>query len=167
LPVQPSPVVFRFLNELVGEMAGVGVDVWSPGAVEGAKDRVRREVAVRVRGLKGKEMGVGDVNGNSEEGKETEDHEEGPKEMQEGEEAKGEEVVKEEPDHDFEIQLLFDMFYLLAATSTPKKKEQDELSNALAGVEEAAQLSQAEKDRIRKAADEYWKRTSLLFALLA
>ena len=37
LPVQPSPVVFRFLHKLVGAMGRVGEDVWTPAAVKAVK----------------------------------------------------------------------------------------------------------------------------------
>ena len=37
LPVQPSPLVFRFLHDLVIEMRNTGEDVWTPAAVKCVK----------------------------------------------------------------------------------------------------------------------------------
>ena len=83
---------------------------------------------------------------------------------------------------DFEKQLLFDWLYILAATTSPTptassaassqaqvttSSENGSLSLMVSVMETQVHLGPAEMARLRKAAEEYWKRTSLLFALLA
>jgi hypothetical protein len=62
------------------------------------------------------------------------------------------------------IQRLFDSLYLsLAFCSTSR----DDLADVLSMLKEAAEVDAAAEQRITKSAHEYWKRTSLLFGLLA
>ena len=68
---------------------------------------------------------------------------------------------------DIDIQRLFDVFYLINATGI---KNQDPEANELMNVQKALagdlELGVKSLEQMRKDAGEYWKRTSLLFALL-
>lgn len=202
LPMQPSPSSFRFLQELCDGMADVGGDVWSPAAVGVLKGKVRTGLAegvVSVRRILEEEVevnGDGDGNGNGRTDESTietgGEEEEGQHDGKEGQDNAEEQAAnnvstkpdsppQSNPDHDFEKQLLFDLLYILAATSTPtaistapsskiqisNSSETSPLSPTLSELEKRAQLSPAEMARLIKAAEEYWKRTSLLFALIA
>lgn len=191
LPIQPSPSSFRFPQELCNTMADAGSDIWSPAATGVLKARARAELAGYLKGVRHNASPEVTVygNGHTDEsrvasGGEGEEQGQG---RAGGEAANGDATTTklESPPHstdnrDFEKQLLFDLLYVLAATSTAvatstaassqaqatTASENDALS-VLSALEQQARLSAAEMARLRKAAEEYWKRTSLLFALLA
>ena len=62
------------------------------------------------------------------------------------------------------VQRLFDAWYLSSALDS---KAQHALKDVLANLQKAADVDEAAKQRLSKSAEEYWKRTSLLFGLLA
>lgn len=58
LPVQPSPLVFKFLHDLVSDMHAVGDDVWTPAAVRYIKVLACQELWRALEGvLSGREIG--------------------------------------------------------------------------------------------------------------
>ena len=74
---------------------------------------------------------------------------------------------EEEPE-DGKIQRFFDVAYLANAGATRDTEAQDnQLTNLLRSLAQEIALEPKLIERIRKDAAEYWKRTSLLFALLA
>lgn len=209
LPTQPSPSSFQFLQELCTTMADVGSDTWSPAATSTLKTNIRVRLAEYLRGIRRRSSEVVEVNGRAN-GHMDDSHmaargggeqrdvlgggEEGPGDREEEETANtssstgSASSLSLSRNHDFETQLLFDIYYILAATSisTPTStstststltanssqphistsSEKEPLSTALGAYEERIGLSPAEKARVRKGAEEYWKRTGLLFALL-
>jgi len=71
---------------------------------------------------------------------------------------------------DVQVQRFFDVLYLENATRHRLQGAKAEAGGTLdleASVDEDINLSVESRQRLRKGADEYWKRTSLLFALLA
>jgi hypothetical protein len=62
------------------------------------------------------------------------------------------------------VQRLFDSLYLSSAFCSTSR---DDLADVLSMLKEAAGVDAAAEQRITKSAHEYWKRTSLLFGLLA
>lgn len=69
---------------------------------------------------------------------------------------------------DKKVQRLFDVLYLLQASSTshPDKQSGGDLEEVQAFMETDLNLEAQSLERMRKDAGEYWKRTKLLFALL-
>lgn len=191
LPIQPSPSTFRFLQELCNAMADAGSDVWSPAATGILKARVRAGLAEHFAGLRRSSEEEVKVNGNGhtdDSGVELDaEREEAAEDSAKEEAANGgagkpeSSAPKTNDDDDFDKHLLFDLFYILAATSTPtptsaaassqaqatNSSQNGSLSSTLSAFEERSHLPTGETVRLRKAAEEYWKRTSLLFALLA
>ncbi|KAG0642684.1 hypothetical protein HOY80DRAFT_602552 [Tuber brumale] len=53
LPVQPSPLVFKFLHDLVTDMHKVGDDVWTPMAVKCIKGRASKHLWQALEGVLG------------------------------------------------------------------------------------------------------------------
>ena len=69
---------------------------------------------------------------------------------------------------DGKIQRIFDLLYFMQATSGKEKPfENDSLALMQQSIVEEIGLAESCTKRMNKAAEEYWRRTSLLFALLA
>jgi hypothetical protein len=186
LPVQLSTHAFRFLRDLQREMTDMGTDLWSRQAVEAVKREIGKSVADAAEGAikqKDGEVVSEQENANGEEG-------EGAKVN--GEERKGEKQdngdapIKEPTSNGVEatsrpqtLQLLFDVLYLQYMLHTdagnadtmqhPKTEQSNDGLSSLAGrlLGELNDLDTAAKGRLRRSARESWKRTYLLFGLLA
>ncbi|KAI5850313.1 hypothetical protein DFP73DRAFT_629301 [Morchella snyderi] len=197
LPVQPSPLVFKFLLELVRGMHEAGDDVWTPAAVRGVKVLacqelwgtlegvvVGREVAEVVEGGKGrgrwrgeeKETEGREGGGEGGEKEKEEDEEEGAEEKDEQEEEEEEEAAADEDARvigkDWAVQLLFDALYLDEALQRKGANARNSGISSLAGKIEATVgirlgFDEELRRRLEGCAREYWKRTCLLFGLLA
>lgn len=180
LPVLPSPWVFRLLRELSSALGEIGTDVWSPQSITILKQHLRSSLAVI---LKSMAQPAPQMNGHG-----TNDTEKGQVPSPEGAENRAEgfqsklqangdliynEAPKSCPDgisQEVRVQRSFDVLYLENATkrkSQGAKTEAEGLPALQAFLDEDIDLSVESRRRLRKGADEYWKRTSLLFALLA
>ncbi|KAK2066544.1 hypothetical protein P8C59_000350 [Phyllachora maydis] len=192
LPASLSPGAFRFLRDLSASMADVGSDLWSPKAVRVLKRRLDDELrqawgqalashsttAVRT-----------DEPASHAQGEQTEAQPPGggaaaeeDKEPAGEEDARPQETSDETPmqqsrdpvDKDGEqtrtdvfTQWLFDVAYLQCSLALARPQE-----SRLGGVEKEIYGKTAlegtdGRDRIHKQAQEYWKKTSLLFGLLS
>lgn len=172
LPTSPSPGVFRLLRNLTVAMGDAGTDLWSPAAVSALKRFVCKELSARwTRAL---EAHVTEGEPKTEDEKPDVDGENGDSENGDGEEAKEDDEAPETTDKilteklrkDLLVQWLFDIALLRCSIST------SETADELKGVEEAVwKKTDAEgtpaRQRLNKAPQEYWKRSSLLFGLLA
>ncbi|PVH81655.1 hypothetical protein DL98DRAFT_514515 [Cadophora sp. DSE1049] len=158
LPVQPSPGTFKLLHSLALAMAKAGGDLWSPAAVAVLKRSLREAAAAKwEEALKAKAEVNGTTNGEkSIDGQGTVDGEEKSAEVQ---------AVVEKND-DVLIQTLFDILLLQSAFEI-QGSDIDELVKLAESVEGKTELDSAAKKRVLGAAKEYWKRTALLFGLLA
>lgn len=195
LPVLPSPYAFRFLHDLVRSMATFGADVWTPQAVGILKMCARQELASIVRRVP--QVGPKRVNGHSPTSDESNapdpDTAEQNSELQSPSEQNGEartdepqesleqaqidktnsnapsepEGPSEEVARDMRIQRLFDLLYLDHATRLKDATSNDGMDRIQFAMETNLELPSADLKRIRNAAETYWKRTELLFALLA
>lgn len=168
LPSSPSPGVFRFLRDLCVAMGeGAGGDLWSPRAVGVLKGRVGGELgrvwggAVDAAAAVGGEEEEEEVKGEKEEENEEEDEEESKDE--EDEVLAKEERVQQR--RNLFVQWLFDVAYLRCCLEAPSSGKLAELEDAV--YEKSGLQSTAARERVAKGAQEYWKRTSLLFGLLA
>lgn len=180
IPVLPSPWVFRLLRELSAAMGNIGTDIWSPDCITVLKRHLSSSLeptfertlqpAPEVNGHHhaGVETEQGDISASNEDDEQTNDSTSPPKVN--GITSDGEST---EPPHDgrsqeVATQQLFDLVYLASATKLKDTNEQAQTFGRLqASAEEDLQLPIEPKKMLKKGAEEYWKRTSLLFALLA
>ena len=192
LPILPSPWAFRLLREVVTSMAALGSDVWSADAINRLKEELGSSMLKIVAGLdSGKPRSNGraaELDENPGNGSKDQDILEQAEESDRlassgiGAESPVESTrtpksltngdVHESPIGGtvsrVKLQQAFDMFYLAYATRTTHSDRTE------GGVETMVSKSTTDLDitpesnnRMKRSAEEYWKRTSLLFALLA
>ncbi|CAL3965717.1 unnamed protein product [Diplocarpon coronariae] len=173
LPVQPSPGTFKLLHSLSLSMARMGGDLWSPAAVrllkgklsagigQGWSEALISRVEAKVNGATEGEETISGVETNH-----VEDSTNGDERNEPKEEAPTETVEVPKTD-DVSIQSLFDVLLLQSAFERPDPGSEDGLITLGSTMEEKLELDAAARKRLRVSAKEYWKRTSLLFGLLA
>lgn len=153
LPIQPSPSTFRFLKSLHQHMSDVGTDLWCPHAVQTLKTYL-------VDTLDDKTMLVHMTHGAAANADPN-----GPP-VESG--ASG--VATPTVSRERSVQQLFDVMYLRRVLMTSAR----ELAGS-PGLREVADTLQTQLgadtgvdyERLEKSAEAYWKRTYLLFGLLA
>ncbi|KAK0860207.1 hypothetical protein LTS02_008641 [Friedmanniomyces endolithicus] len=165
LPVQPSPATFRLLSLLQRTMAEMGSDLWTADAVDVLK-AVLEEMLPSI--IAGPPSEGGDTKAM------TNGHGHGPDMPAEGDEdevktglvVNGDAKISEMAQKQH-TQLLFDALYLQRILRRPQAAENAEgLPKWATELAESAELDTASRERLTKSANEYWKRTYLLFALL-
>ncbi|KAI4253118.1 MAG: hypothetical protein LQ352_003882 [Teloschistes flavicans] len=193
LPVLPSPYVFRFISDVVRAMAMMGVDVWTPSAKGLLKRRLREILApILAKMPEARELANGHAadggDGSNKVGvadnpSEADGNEAGknPGETQGEEGAEDQQKVNgktappgpsEEVARDMKIQRLFDIMYLQCALrldlpSDPAEEDvRDGLVRLCLYVVGSLNLEREPRERLRRDAEAYWKRTELLFGLL-
>jgi conserved oligomeric Golgi complex subunit 1 len=162
LPVQPSPSAYRLLRDVQAHMQSCGADVWAPGAVRAVKDMAMDGVRKCV------EMWLDDAQeqkpAEQQNGSKIEDDEDKEEVMDvttEGGEISDEKRLMKEKT----TQVLFDTLYLRQAVRNATNTNSiDSIVNRFC---EAGDLDTAMVSRMEKGATEYWRRTYLMFALLA
>jgi len=161
LPLQPSPATYRFLSALQKAMCEAGDDLWSVHAVDELKDDLNEKLVGAFESLT---SSAGKGNAELPNG-----HAPDSEEMSNGnEKAEAVKTLAKDQRKDKLMQSLFDALYLrrimstAAATSTATG-----LQKVTATLTEQLGLDNASHDRLQKSANEYWKRTYLLFGLLA
>ncbi|WPH04037.1 Hypothetical protein R9X50_00692100 [Acrodontium crateriforme] len=162
LPVQPSPVIFRLLTLLHKAMAenATSCDLWSPAAVVVLKGELDELVAgIWQEAMRSAPDSANDEKGGVEGEKTTSD---GTEQGTPFQEAKSGAWGREE-----RIQWLFDCCYLHRVTGRPPHNDNKGSSKLETVIEELEQSLEVPMDRLRKNANEYWRRTFLLFGLLA
>ena len=165
LPVLPSPWAFRFLKDLTESMAEFGVDVWSSAATDVLKETLRLMIASEFKesppDFTSKTNGHPTVKTNGETEQETNA-------------VNGTSRPPSPPttspdknDGDIRIQRLFDSLYLSHATALKTKETDKDAMEILTGqLRDRAHLENEGPERMEKSAEEYWKRTGMLFGLL-
>ncbi|KAF3924986.1 hypothetical protein AA313_de0201501 [Arthrobotrys entomopaga] len=198
LPVQPSPLVFKFLRNLVQSMNEIGVDIWSRDATDALKRAVSKAVWDELdESLTIAEKQTNGVAKTLEDKKEESEHKvedaEGEEVKDEVEEKKedGEEEKTAEGSPDAEhsplgtlnreqvLQGCFDSTYLDNAFRTrqaqeaaggEKNKDRDsQVTLSWEFIERTKDKVIVETDervKISRSAEDYWRRTSLLFGVL-
>lgn len=176
LPTSPSPDCFQFLRELSMSMSDAGMDLWYPALVTALKKAVNRYLREwwwkHVEDLKEVKSTV-TTNVKKEEPNNTDGEGEGSS----AEGADGDQALDAASDpgptseemRDILIQWLFDISYLRSSLSLPSSSDSppDGLTELEGMVFEQTELDSSARQQITKASQEYWKRTSLLFGLLA
>ena len=158
LPIQPSLATFKLLTSLHRAMSDAGTDLWSQRCVYELKSHVLGELAdhLNSRGF-GKIAGETLTNGHMENSDDHNDIEN---------KAVSEIDGSISSDKDRLIQNLFDVHYLQRTFSRPSD-DQSGLDSLARDMCTRLDLDDASNNRLKKNANEYWKRTYLLFGLLA
>ncbi|RHZ73371.1 hypothetical protein CDV55_108770 [Aspergillus turcosus] len=163
LPVQPSPAIFKFLRRLVDRMDDYGLGLWDVSTTQALKGALRKELwATAAATLEALEP--------------VHDQEESTasKEAQTVENGDNDKIQQTEADvtigaqktDDYKIQLYFDLVYLSNALATAEPA-QDSLSDAVESLCSSLNSNPKTVKILEQRAHDYWKRTHLLFGLLA
>ncbi|KAI0835588.1 hypothetical protein F5Y06DRAFT_122560 [Hypoxylon sp. FL0890] len=167
LPSQPSPGTFKLLRNLIMAMGDAGLDLWTPAAVNVLKQSFGRQlVEVWRKELTSKASDDQGADGANEEKTPAQDSSsptEDEKVSKSDEQTPG---GNPEKSKDIYIQWLYDIHLLQQCLGADASSEE----SFKAFVEEVfkkTELESSAKDRLAKASQDYWKRTSLLFELLA
>ncbi|KAK6440908.1 hypothetical protein LTR95_002864 [Oleoguttula sp. CCFEE 5521] len=157
LPLQPSLATFKFLTALQRSMASMGEDLWTRDAVEAVRRHVSEALAKSFdEEIDADEDAVHDKNAAPEsESTATNTDEDEPTEPK-----------STSRTTQAATQCLFDVLYLQHPLTHPSGSP-DLLDRPRASLATRAQLDEAALQRLQKSAKEYWKRTYLLFGLLA
>ncbi|KAH0372772.1 hypothetical protein KCU65_g925, partial [Aureobasidium melanogenum] len=173
LPVQPSPACFRYLHETCRTMKDVGSDLWTLPAVSLLKSRLQKTI---LESLSDNLLNTSKTNGSTA----TTDSSNGDSEVIPAENSDGD-IVKEGDETDNTtpsntldeqgsklIQATFDLLYLdkILSVSKPSIKTAG-FDDAVKDLRQKAELEDASLERLRKSSGDYYKRTYLLFGLLA
>lgn len=181
LPVLPSPSAFRFLTSLHRQMSAAGVDIWSPEAVRNLKAYVATALEkgdvfdiptfepVVAAGKDPKEDSKTEQNGEATaEATSQESEKEAAVKVQS---SAGDEETQRRNHKNFLLQLTFDALYLQNALAVTKgssdKNSNDHLQQPITALWEHLEVEAVARERLRKSALDYWRRTHLLFGLLA
>lgn len=176
LPIHPSPAVFRFLHSLSSSMAAAGSDLWSPAA-ESVLKRYLRETLGEEWSLVSDSMDKeGEVQANGHKSDDAEEEENGT-EVEVSQDAqvdgnpKADKVDQKTRRQEIIIQSLFDVCLLQHALLLPNSvadtaSSEDGLVKLGESLKSRIELSSSEVQRLQRGAQEYWKRTRLLFGLL-
>ncbi|KAK6004187.1 hypothetical protein QM012_009037 [Aureobasidium pullulans] len=173
LPVQPSPACFKYLHETCRTMKDIGSDLWTPPAVSILKSRLQETI---LEALDSTPLNTSDTNGSTA----TTDSSNGgsgapvavspeadPKED-------GDETETTTPSNSADeqapelIQAIFDLLYLekILSISKPSTKTPG-FDDAIKDLKRKAELEDTSLERLKKSSGDYYKRTYLLFGLLA
>lgn len=161
LPVQPSPAVFRFLKSLHEAMSSAGSDLWSLHAVQELKGHAIQSLSTVLNQSSFKALAPDSslANGHAEDGDREND---------------GENLTNGINAHDGTtkdriLQNLFNVQYLGRVFQHRDQHEsKDEgLEEVARAISAELELDEASKQRLEKNANDYWRRSYLLFGLLA
>lgn len=169
LPTSPSPGIFRFLRDMSLSMSDAGMDLWYAALLTTLKQLLSRrlreswlEAVDQLERVAKQEKENGELDVAKSEGEETAKDEEvnGTKEAAI---ATGAEVTDERW-KELMVQWHFDVLYLRCylASSSSSADDFKKLEEAIHGH---TALDKAAVERMSKASQDYWKRTSLLFGL--
>ncbi|KAG9658176.1 hypothetical protein KCU64_g4689, partial [Aureobasidium melanogenum] len=173
LPVQPSPTCFRYLHEMCRAMKDVGGDLWTPPAVSLLKNRLQKTV---LKSLNDNLLNTSNTNGAAT----TTDSPNGDSEVIPAEKIEGDLTKNEDETATTTlsnpadqrgpklIQAIFDLLYLekILSVSKPSTKTPG-FDDAIEDIRPKSGLEDASLERLRKSSGDYYKRTYLLFGLLA
>lgn len=164
LPAHPSAIAFKFLKTVTLEMAALGADIWSEAATDAVKTSITRLIAQKFDNTIDALLKAADLpvltnghkpNGNA--GEEGDAEEQSSNDCAEAEKISIEKLT----------QLAMDISYLSAAFATKYKQQPSPLLRSFDKTAAKAGLGPHEKARVQKSGLDHWKRTYLLFALLA
>lgn len=162
LPVQPSLPTFKLLDSLTTEMTTMGLDIWGSGAVQALKMHVEEKCCSLLEELLSKfaenpgppttQNSISNVSADGED----EDESQAPEELSQTD---GVQI-------DMIYQLLYDILYLRWVLQT-HGEEAFSFDHTISGLTKIIPVEQSIVERLQKSAADYWKRSYLLFALIA
>ena len=181
LPIQPSPAAFKFLREVMAGMGNAGHDLWNPTTVQTLKvnlenarasdllEVVNASTSEETSLPNGHDKAVSDADdpNGTEDGGSKED---GTEDSHNAQDAASPAPSSAARSPGCFIQLLFDVFYLYNALrpkvedSSGYDEEHEEITSELS---KQGSIDKVARQRLEKSASDYWKKTYLLFALLA
>ncbi|KAL2202149.1 hypothetical protein CC79DRAFT_171080 [Sarocladium strictum] len=177
LPGQPSPQLFLFMRSLSHAMGDAGLDIWTKAGVAVLKKHLDAELSTMwLRALKkleseGKESEKAKAAEPKNETKTVSDDADADASADNDTdtEAKTDETSAEDAKKDLAIQWTFDVQYLRSCTrSADAAGVKDSLLQAEDTLWKHSGLKdKAAREKMAKAAGDYWQRTNLLFGLLA
>ncbi|KAI1189821.1 hypothetical protein F5B17DRAFT_428127 [Nemania serpens] len=167
LPTQPSPSTFKLLRNLTMSMGNPGVDLWTPAAVKTLKRIFGQQLVDVWR----KELAVPELDSDEAEAEaapKTDGDEDGEPSTDTDDKANTEEAEKVPVrSKDVFVQWLFDVHLLQHYLSIGDSESDRAMRDLASEILEKTGLDAEAEHRLVKASLEYWKRTSLLFGLLA
>lgn len=173
LPILPSPWAFRVLRTAHSAMQSAGPDLWVESAVGALKAELKRQLADDMSKTRKAADTVADAAGGKLKAKTAGTEEKVSKSGEKSEDGEGTETSnatdaagKETNGRDKYTQQLFDVQYL-AASLNAKKTDSNSLDQHADWLVQCSKLAKEKQEQVMKGAEDYWKRTSLLFALLA
>ncbi|KAF1997228.1 hypothetical protein P154DRAFT_497324 [Amniculicola lignicola CBS 123094] len=182
LPAQPSPSAFRFLQPLVKSMGEYGADLWAPDGVQILKTLAAENISEvwskafeNIQALLPKAAKAGGDHRGKEEQEEKKEEEEL---IDNGIEGSEKEELKKPIDTETSVdmeklkkeklkQLLFDVLYIQRSLETSSMAPLALMERLLATIQKDSDVDEVALGRLRKNTADYWKKTYLLFALLA
>ncbi|KAI0017341.1 hypothetical protein F4780DRAFT_772383 [Xylariomycetidae sp. FL0641] len=176
LPSQPSPGTFNLLRDLVTSMGDAGLDLWTPAAVKALKEVLGSQLG---------EVWRKELNASTADTTATEKVGESEETTEEGGDGGGDQSPDATPDAkadatkdgevaqnaderspDVYVQWLYDV-HLLQHCLAVEGRASNDLQELGRELLEKTEHGGDSKGRLVKASEEYWKRTNLLFGLLA
>ena len=171
LPIIPSSWVFRLLHDIVSSMKSIGSDIWSVKAVNIVKNQLRVDLVSYLRDPKSSISSTSQVEENLVGGS---DESKSDLELDSNTINKpitnGERQALDTSHDDGNIQRFFNLLYLIHATTQKGEQidqEIDDLVQLKDVIEKELDLEEGSQRRMRRDAEDYWRRTSMLFALMA
>jgi hypothetical protein len=177
LPVHPSPAAFKFLHSLTSSMTSAGSDLWSPAAVSVLKLHLRETLGEEWNMVLDSLHKEEEIQANGHKSEDTEEKPNGT-EAEASQDAqvdgnlKADEVDQKIRYQEILIQSLFDIYLLHNALYLPSSQTGIDTSadDGLLKLEESLKsridLADSSVQRVKRGAQECWKRTGLLFGLL-
>ncbi|KAJ5669322.1 hypothetical protein N7462_010392 [Penicillium macrosclerotiorum] len=169
IPLQPSPSTFKYLRRLTATMDESGPDLWDPSTVRVLKEVVKKElqstldstlVALEAWVIPNK-TAPDAKDGDSSEDRETKEKKSESKENEDSNIETTDTPSQTQTLKDWKIQLFFDALYLANMLG-----DSTQLADFVERVQKSAEASPEVAKSAHKFAQEYWKRTELLFGLL-
>ncbi|KAL9094118.1 MAG: hypothetical protein Q9165_003533 [Trypethelium subeluteriae] len=182
LPVQPSPAVFIFMRALMGNMSNAGHDLWNSSTVRALKlylvdtrtngllEAANTPTLVEIPLTNGHTPVDAHEEVQTEGGALDDDENNGTTESQQASDVASPVTGSAVRPQESFLQLLFDVFYLHSALQTKVEgllANTDQHETIIAELSTKGDIDKAAQQRLQKGAVDYWKKSYLLFALLA
>ncbi|KAI1281239.1 hypothetical protein F5Y07DRAFT_290783 [Xylaria sp. FL0933] len=168
LPTQPSPSTFKLLRNVTVSMGDSGVDLWTPAAVKTLKRVFSQQLAdVWHKELVAPVPDSEEIESASKADGEDEKSDTSKEDDDDDSDSKRASQKTSERSKDVFIQWLFDVNLLEHYFNTGDSDSDKAMKELASEVLEKTGLDSQGERRLAKVSQEYWKRTSLLFGLLA
>ncbi|KAH8695096.1 hypothetical protein BGW36DRAFT_298738 [Talaromyces proteolyticus] len=164
LPNQPLPSTFRYFRRLVIAMENFGPDLWTPPAVKILKERLNKAVTESLSKNFERLHDYSHEKIDKEEDNEKKNSSD--EESTNGTAKSNADDSKPQDVRDWKIQLALDAFYFRDALSVVSEKN-DLLDSFIEKIQVDVEDGNSIVGRLQEAAHDFWKRTELLFGLLA